>query len=357
MSLCVKPFAKGIEEYGCGNCIPCRVTRRRAWTHRLILESFLHEKCSFVTLTYDDDHLPHSYGEMVQGKEINRVKSKEETLDPVDLTKFIKNLRKEIHPRKIKYYAVGEYGDQTERPHYHLAIFGMASDEPSQFVQLRKRSNDPDVEIIRRKWGKGAVDVAELNRLTAQYLCGYVTKKMTDKNNEDTKKWLKGRHPEFMHCSNGLGAGAASSIAEICRKHYQKIVENGDVPNYLKHGNKKMPLDSYMKEQVRKKLFCQSTNRVTYHKKYSYGEFTYISTRKVHTSRMLKSIEKRVSNAYVQNEDTKTKITLSKLQKREEEIQQEIDKGNIDPLGWMRKIKKKKQRDLISRNKNLKKGI
>jgi len=160
-----------------------------------------------------------------------------------------------------------------------------------------------------------------------------------------------------MRSSNGIGASAAPDIAKLCREHYQEIVRNGDVPGFLKHGPKKLPLDAYMKEQVRKHLYCHSKNKVIREKIYSYGEFTYISTRKVHTSRMLVGIKERISNAYTQNEDTKTKITLSKLQKREEEIQEMIDKGNVNPLGWMKRLKQKKQRDIISRNKNLKKGI
>ena len=92
--------------FGCGQCIPCRINRKRLWTHRLMLESFSHSDATFVTLTYD----PEKYSG--------------ESLRPEDVTKFLKRLRRKLEPKKLRYYLVGEYGDKTGRPHYHIALFG-----------------------------------------------------------------------------------------------------------------------------------------------------------------------------------------------------------------------------------------
>lgn len=88
--------------------MPCRIARREAWALRLMHESLYWDSCIFITLTYDDDHLPEN-----------------NSLVPNDLTKFFKRLRKAIGKRKIKYFACGDYGEKNFRPHYHIILFGM----------------------------------------------------------------------------------------------------------------------------------------------------------------------------------------------------------------------------------------
>lgn len=43
----------------CGRCIGCRLERSRQWAVRCVHEAALHEDNAFITLTYDDDHLPY----------------------------------------------------------------------------------------------------------------------------------------------------------------------------------------------------------------------------------------------------------------------------------------------------------
>ena len=105
--VCKKPFRQGLMEFGCGQCIPCRIGKRRLWTHRILLESFTHDYNSFVTLTYDESHLPEDGG-----------------LNHGHVQKFLKLLRKKVAPAKVRYFVVGEYGEKSGRPHYHLALFG-----------------------------------------------------------------------------------------------------------------------------------------------------------------------------------------------------------------------------------------
>jgi len=42
----------------CGQCIGCRLERSRQWAMRCIHEAQLHQNNCFITLTYDDEHLP-----------------------------------------------------------------------------------------------------------------------------------------------------------------------------------------------------------------------------------------------------------------------------------------------------------
>lgn len=86
--------------------MPCRLNRRRLWTHRLLLEQLKHGDSCFLTLTYDEKHLPEG-GSLV----------------PKHAQDFLKRLRSKTN-LKLRYYLVGEYGEDTERPHYHVALFG-----------------------------------------------------------------------------------------------------------------------------------------------------------------------------------------------------------------------------------------
>lgn len=221
--LCKKPFVKGITPYPCGQCTPCRLNRRRLWTHRLLLESQLHEFSSFWTLTYSDEHYPANG-----------------SLDPKAVQLWLKRLRALLGPaRPIRYYVVGEYGDQTQRAHYHGALFGLAAIED---------------EIVIRAWGKGFCYSGELNSKTAAYIAGYVTKKMTKP--DDPR--LNGRHPEFARMSlrPGIGAHAMPVVADALNDKYgaRFIAETGDVPLALAHGRSQLPLGRYLRRKLREEM-------------------------------------------------------------------------------------------------------
>ncbi|AKO71498.1 replication initiator protein [Chimpanzee faeces associated microphage 3] len=88
----------------CGKCLGCRMDKARTWAIRCLHESQMHEDNCFLTLTFSDDNL--------------------HDLDKRDLQLFFKRLRKALNGKRISYYAVGEYGSLTARPHYHALVFG-----------------------------------------------------------------------------------------------------------------------------------------------------------------------------------------------------------------------------------------
>jgi len=110
ISLTRKNAKRGFMTVPCGRCIGCRLERSRQWALRCMHELEFHKCNSFVTLTYRDNDLP--MGNM------------EATLVPDDLMLFWKRLRKE-YGNGIRYFACGEYGERTRRPHYHACIFGV----------------------------------------------------------------------------------------------------------------------------------------------------------------------------------------------------------------------------------------
>lgn len=218
--LCKKPYLKGIVPYPCGQCLPCRLNRRRLWTHRLLLEQACHEESSFWTLTYDDEHLPPGG-----------------TVVPRHLQLWLKRLRK-ASGRHLRFFGVGEYGDESQRPHYHAAIFGVSRVEGPEF----------------HCWPYGHVHVGDLTLQSAQYVAGYVTKKMT--NVDDPR--LAGRHPEFARMSlrPGIGALAMPDVAgALSDVHGARLLsEAGDVPLALRHGGRSLPLGRYLRRKLRDEL-------------------------------------------------------------------------------------------------------
>ena len=89
----------------CGRCIGCRLERSRQWAIRCLHESKSHEDNCFITLTYDDEHLP-----------------RDRSLDVKVFQDFIKRMRKKVG--KFRYFHCGEYGEKEFRPHFHACIFG-----------------------------------------------------------------------------------------------------------------------------------------------------------------------------------------------------------------------------------------
>jgi len=145
----------------CSTCILCREEQARQWAIRITHEAQSWDESSFLTLTYHDSHLPENG-----------------SLNYADLQKFWKRLRKAIGP--LRYYAVGEYGDKSYRPHYHACLFGHAFTTNRIIVRTNPTLlwTTAQIEAI---WGLGQVRIGALNFETARYTASYVTKKLRSK--------------------------------------------------------------------------------------------------------------------------------------------------------------------------------
>lgn len=176
-------------ELPCGVCILCRQAQARQTAIRLVHEADQHEESSFITLTYADEHLPPFGG-----------------LRYVDLVKFWKRLRKRLG--KLRYYAAGEYGDESQRPHYHVALFGHAFTK-DRIITQRHPYLLWQNEQLTQAWGLGRVEIGALTYATAQYTASYVTKKLRSKQtyvrvDEETGELIELEQPRsFM--SRNLG--------------------------------------------------------------------------------------------------------------------------------------------------------
>lgn len=170
----------------CGQCIGCRIRQREDWTTRIELEArnYPKEEVWFITLTYDDDHVP---GMIVKTGEILRKvqytwkpgekrPSSVQILLYEDIQKFLKRLRK-AYRGKLRYFVAGEYGEQTARPHYHMILYGW---KPTDLENLYKIHHNGyyTSKWLSNLWGMGQIQIAQAVPETYRYVAGYVTKKM-----------------------------------------------------------------------------------------------------------------------------------------------------------------------------------
>lgn len=136
----------------CSKCPGCRADQRRDWGVRCYHEAQLHEQSSFLTLTYQD--APPA-------------------INKLDLQHFLMRMRKHYGP--LRYFGCGEYGGKTNRPHYHMLIFGhdfmggphVAHIEPDRYINAR----------VERIWGHGQIEISSLTPDRCFYTAGYCMKK------------------------------------------------------------------------------------------------------------------------------------------------------------------------------------
>lgn len=196
-SVCYEPFtskyAEQVQrefiEIPCGKCTACRLENAKQWTDRCLAELKYNSSAYFLTLTYDNNHIKrvHSideYGELIERG----------TLYKKDFQLFMKRLRKEYSKysdNKLRFFAAGEYGDSTWRPHYHAIIFGL----DLKLVECSIRSKDPYYNVIEQYktnklgqplfmsnwlndiWQNGFVVVGDVTEQSISYTCRYVIKK------------------------------------------------------------------------------------------------------------------------------------------------------------------------------------
>lgn len=187
---------------------------------------FWKEKC-FVTLTYDNEHLP---------KNRNLVKK--------DFQDFLKRLRKHIEPKKLKYILSGEYGPTTLRPHGHILLMGY---QPSD-LKFYKYNKTKDMLFTSKElskiWKNGYVIVGLVTYESAAYVARYTYKKAFGIDKEFNIK--HGRNPEFQTASrrNGIAYSAFSNPAI-----WEQIKRNGGIFIKTKSGTQFKKIPQYLKQK------------------------------------------------------------------------------------------------------------
>lgn len=187
-------------ELPCGRCIGCRLENAKQWALRCMHESQMHQDNEFLTLTYDQEHLPQ-----------------DATLHYPHFQQFMKNLRQKFKKKTIRFYMCGEYGEATEknnfvaRPHYHAILFGISFPD-RRFVTERNGLRVYRSEICQSLWKKGNEELGSVTFQSAGYVARYILKKQGSKNeypicDADTGEVVGQRTAPFTRMSLRPGIG------------------------------------------------------------------------------------------------------------------------------------------------------
>lgn len=231
------------KEIPCGKCIACRLKRSREWADRCMLELPYHKKSYFVTLTYDDKHIP--FGDVVDE---NGFLTHNYSLKKSDLQKFFKRLRKNYKKdNHIKYYACGEYGsdEHTHRPHYHAIIFGLELDDLEVYKQSRLGFNYYNSAFLNSCWPFGYVVIADVSWDTCAYTARYILKKQLGEKSDIYD--ILGIEPEF----NAMSLKPAIGI-DYFNENKDKIYETDSIHISTPKGGRRIKPPKYFDSLLEK---------------------------------------------------------------------------------------------------------
>lgn len=211
----------------CGVCYECLAKHRREWAFRLYQEANSSGSAYFITLTYDDLHVPFLVGGDTKNVRnlLNYVPEEDEWVDYVvskpDVQKFLKRLRKMLNDyTKLRYYLVSEYGTKTGRPHYHMIMFNLPVNPIAELESAWSLNGRP----------MGFVSVTPLNIRRIMYVLKYIV------NGFDREKLVS----EFALMSRkpGLGFSYVERSGSFHQDNFQFFAKMEGVkvglPRYLK---------------------------------------------------------------------------------------------------------------------------
>lgn len=198
----VSDVVRDFQIIPCGSCLSCRINRAGEMADRCMLEMKYHDEACFVTLTYSDDFLiQYNYRRRDTG-EVGTAS----TLFKKHYVDFIKRLRKAYPGSDIRYVLCGEYGEQSDRPHYHAIIFGFKPHD--LIVYSYNKRNQPLYisEELNRLWRLGFCIVGDVTKDSANYVTRYVTKKLYSDLGSESYQAI-GRIPPFIVSSKRPAIG------------------------------------------------------------------------------------------------------------------------------------------------------
>ncbi len=178
----INTLAKQHMYVPCGKCYACKSNRSRMWIFRLKEELKASSSAYFITLTYDDNNLVYCNSGIP-------------TLHKADLQKYIKRLRKsnsKYSQEQLRYFAVGEYGSKTYRPHYHALLFNVHNEK---LIDAAWSINDEPI---------GIVHIGNVTQDSIAYCTKYVMKSLYNEIDPDLKE-DESFIPEFTLMSKGIG--------------------------------------------------------------------------------------------------------------------------------------------------------
>lgn len=179
----------------CGHCPDCRADAAREWSNRCLMELEDNNNVGcFVTLTYNDFNLP--------------IDDDGPTLRKRDFQLFMKRLRWYFPGKRIRFFACGEYGPSTNRPHYHVILFGLGlSDLGDCIVKKYNKIGQPlwTSDTLSKIWPFGYHLIGAVTKESCDYVARYTLKKQFDLDSDG--KYPLRILPPFTLCSRRPGIG------------------------------------------------------------------------------------------------------------------------------------------------------
>lgn len=223
--ICTNPYVKVLSKsrdlgtpdkavyFPCGKCLACRINRRREWTERLLNEEVYSSSATFITLTYDENHVPiDQNGNM--------------SVCVSDIQKFLKRLRKRYSAYKIRFFINSEYGPETGRPHYHGIIFNLPDSIYDGATRIYRNGSvsfhTPRIESV---WQCGNVEAAP----AGAERCSYCAKYFIDRKSVDD---ILTPNFSVMSRKPGIGFKYMEAITDKVR-HYQSTSMISHTGNYV----------------------------------------------------------------------------------------------------------------------------
>lgn len=176
---------------------------------------------AFLTLTYDNKHLPYGY-----------------TLQKPDYQNFLKRLRKITGPG-LRFFGCGEYGEKFGRPHYHIILFNYRPPDCKLYTRGAEH-NLYTSQIIDSTWQNGEVKIGDVTFDSCAYTARYCMKKQNGPQGKAKYTWVTEfgdkvtRSPEFSTRSQGIGLDYYKKYQTEILTH-DNIIMNGlevSIPRY-----------------------------------------------------------------------------------------------------------------------------
>ena len=258
--MCISPVSLKDDKYNrkvaryvpCGKCHECLRIRMDEWTWRMWIEAKHSDSCHFITLTYaneeDMEMVDSDTGELYERvliysdlkKFLQRLQKRQayynSKLKDEDTLKGLKRVYK-----PIRYFACGEYGSKTGRPHFHAIIYNCSPKILDEICQIQETTEDGTVlQSISPKsiWPHGYASISQYNVRRLAYTVKYVMKSTDEKFYAHLPKNF---HPKAVMSKNPV-IGAAF-LKE--KKYYQ----DNNKQEVLHPNGKKFPMPRYFRDR------------------------------------------------------------------------------------------------------------
>ena len=221
-----RPHTCSLEEtfeVPCGKCRGCRLEKSREWAIRCVHEAQMHERNCFVTLTYDEEHLP-----------------RDRSVDVREWQLFAKRLRNSVG--RFRFFMCGEYGEEKLRPHYHAILFGI---DFSEDRELWKKSSANSLlftsKTLDSAWKKGWTSIGDCTFQSAAYVARYAMKKHSSGTAERYRRVFPDGTSRFVRPEFGL----QSRRPGIGRAWFEKFKSDVFPDDFVVHDGQKVKTPRY----------------------------------------------------------------------------------------------------------------